>query len=172
MTKVVALEPIVGSYPAPKGVAPDHVQKETRTVGDMGEIVNVQVGYVTVRATLALERAATPGDLQDDAARVAKGQASRVYRNGKTPILLVPGTVTIGGKTVEGDINLDDNTSGNPTFDLPPEIAQQWADRGLVKIVAEDTAARADSASPAVPPSDPRTVVKKRGLTAEAPPAS
>ncbi len=152
MTKVVALSPIVGSYPVAKGETPDFLQRETRTVGEMGEVVNVQVGYRAVRVTLALERAATPGDLQDDAARVAQGDTTRIHRAGNVPILMVPGTVSSGGVTIEGD------PGENPVFDLPDATAKEWAERGLVKIV-ETTADQV--ASPTAPPADPRTVAKR-----------
>lgn len=157
MTKVVALEPLTGSYPVAKGEAPDFTQKESRVVGELGETVLVSVGYRGVKVLLALERLATPGDLQDDAARVASGKASRVVRGPKGPLLLLPGSVTIGGQTIEAD-----EPGENPTFDLPEPVAKAWAERGLVKIIGEGAAVPAD---PGVPPAaDPRLVAKPRKL--------
>lgn len=157
MVKVVALEPIVGSYPVAKGETPDYTQKESRARGDTGELVQVAVGYKSLRVTLALERAATPGDLQDDAARVKDGKPTRIAMNGKVPILLLPGMVYMSGQTIEGD------PGENPEFDLPDATAKEWAAKGLVKIVGA-----AAPATDAPPPADPRLVAKRKLTAPEA----
>lgn len=127
--KVVALQPFVGSYPCPAGETPDWTQNEVRT-NDDGTVKTVRIGYRTVKATVAVTRAATPREIEDDKARVDQGGKSWLQWNGPVASITLPGT---------------------DPFDLPDAVARDWMQRGLVEAAPND---RRPNVRP--PASDPR----------------
>lgn len=131
MTKVYALAPFVGSFPATDGMVANVYQTERRT-REGGEVFKVEVGYVQVQACIATTQPASPNDIADNHERVAAGGENLIAGQGRDAVLHVPGMVKVGHDRVTGRF-MDEN----PEFELPDDVAQQWADDGLVAIVAK-----------------------------------
>lgn len=112
--KIQAVAPLVGSIPAKFGEH-DFIDS-VMTTNERGDAVVAQQAFKRIALAPPHQRYATPLDIEQEQARIASGEASRI-------------------STVQGKPWI--SFEGDPPMELPDDIAQGLIDRGLAVRVHE-----------------------------------